>query len=51
MHLPSLDVSSKGWVINPFIDSTYETVFFTTDEDGELINIKNYRGLKLQKPK
>lgn len=36
------------WVRNPFIDSAYETALFTTDEESELIDIKNDRGLKLQ---
>ncbi|KAL4122684.1 hypothetical protein QTP88_014969 [Uroleucon formosanum] len=47
-YLPSLDVSSTDWVRNPFIDSAYETTLFTTDEESELIDIKNDRGLKLQ---
>jgi len=36
------------WVRNPFIDSAYETALFTTNEESELIDIKNDRGLKLQ---
>jgi hypothetical protein len=44
----SLDVSSMDWVRNSFIDSAYETALFTTDEESELIDIKNDRGLKLQ---
>jgi len=36
------------WVRNPFIDSAYETELFTIDEESELIDIKNDRGLKLQ---
>ncbi|KAL4153936.1 hypothetical protein QTP88_001769 [Uroleucon formosanum] len=36
------------WVRNPFIDSAYETALFTTDEESELIDIKNDRGLKIQ---
>ncbi|KAE9530060.1 hypothetical protein AGLY_011522 [Aphis glycines] len=47
-YFPSLDVSSMDWVRNPFIDSAYETALFTTDEESELIDIKNDRGLKLQ---
>ncbi|KAL4107274.1 hypothetical protein QTP88_017647 [Uroleucon formosanum] len=47
-YFPSLDVSSMDWVRNPFIYSAYETVLFTTDEESELIDIKNDRGLKLQ---
>jgi len=47
-YFPSLDVSSMYWVRNPFIDSAYETALFTTDEESELIDIKNDRGLKLQ---
>lgn len=33
---------------NSFIHSAYDTALFTTDEKSELIDIKNYRGLKLQ---
>lgn len=47
-YFPSLDVSSMDWVRNPFIDSAYESALFTTDEESELIDIKNDRGLKLQ---
>jgi hypothetical protein len=47
-YFPSLDVSSMDLVRNPFIDSAYETALFTTDEESELINIKNDHGLKLQ---
>jgi hypothetical protein len=35
-------------VRNPFIDSAYETALLTTDEESELIDIKNDRGLELQ---
>uniref|UniRef100_A0A6P7G1Y5 SCAN domain-containing protein 3-like n=1 Tax=Diabrotica virgifera virgifera TaxID=50390 RepID=A0A6P7G1Y5_DIAVI len=46
---PSLDTSSMDWVRNPYIESAYDTALFTTDEEGELINIKkNDRGLKLK---
>lgn len=47
-YFPSLDVSSIDWVRNPFVDSAYETASFTTNEESELIDIKNDRGLKLQ---
>lgn len=47
-YFPSLDVSSMDWVRNPFIDSAYETALFTTDEESELIDVRNDRGLKLQ---
>lgn len=30
-------------VRNPFIDSTYETVLFTTDEGSEQIDVRNDR--------
>ncbi|XP_072384647.1 zinc finger BED domain-containing protein 5-like [Diabrotica undecimpunctata] len=36
------------WVRNPFIESAYDTALFTTDKEGELIDIKNDRGLKLK---
>lgn len=47
-YFPSLDVSSMDWVRNPFIDSAYKTALFTTDEESELIDVRNDRGLKLQ---
>lgn len=47
-YFPSLDVSSMDWVRNSFIDSACETALFTTDKESELIDIKNYCGLKLQ---
>lgn len=43
-----MNVSSTDWVRYPFIDSAYETAIFTTEEECEFIDIKNYRGLKLQ---
>jgi len=40
-YFPSLGVSSMDWVRNPFINSAYETALFTTDQESELIDIKN----------
>lgn len=47
-YFPSLDISSLDWVRNPFIETAYNTAVFTTDEESELIDLKNDRGLKLQ---
>lgn len=47
-YFSSLDISSMDWVRNPFIETAYKTAVFTTDEEGELIDLKNDRGLKLQ---
>lgn len=47
-YFPSLDVSSIDWVRNPFNNSVYESTSLTTDEESELINIRNNCGLELQ---
>lgn len=47
-YFPSLDVSTMDWVRNPFINSAYETALFTTDEESELVDVRNDRSLKLQ---
>ncbi len=36
------------WVRNSYVELAYDTALFTTDEEGELIDIKNDRGLKLK---
>jgi len=32
-----------NWVRNSFIESAYESILFTTNEQNEFIDIKNYR--------
>jgi hypothetical protein len=47
-YFPSLDVSSMDWVRDPFIECAYESAVLNNDEESELIDIRNDRGLKLQ---
>lgn len=47
-YFPSLDVSSMDWVRNPFVDSAYQSAMLNTQQEDELIDIRNDRGLKLQ---